>query len=383
MKSTISIIFCSFFYAAAAGQNVGIYTSAPTRGKFVVAGAVGSTNTIISSASANSGVSFQANYPAIGFNQYFTDQSRHINNGKAGVMWLNMANGSLVYDVFTATGVANNPASTAVRAATISQNGNVSLNAPEANASLFVGYNAGNYVTRFQGTSYHSEFNRTQDGQASTVINGGKLGSDVYINDQSGGSINIPHVLEVNQSIASGVKLAIRQYNRGFVLVEPGTFHNWEFITTKNLTDAASDFYLYYNGVYKGNFFYADGTYSPISDARLKKNVRPIQNVLDKVLLLNPVEYRMNDDDRNGRKTIGFLAQEVYNIFPEMVKIIKEKDMGCPGLNELYTMNHDGMGAVIIASIQEQQGRIKELELWNTYLKKRIEDLKKLKANKP
>jgi len=384
MKSILIAIICSFFYVAATGQNVGIHTSAPTRGKVVVAGAVGSTNTIISSFSANSGVSLQANYPAIGFNQYYTDQNRYINAGKAGILWQNMTNGSLLFDVFNTSGTANNPALSPVRVMTISQNGNVSLNAAEANASLFVGYTASNYITRLQGTTYHSEFNRTQDAQGITIINGGKAGADVYINDQSSGSINIGGTLGVNEDAAgAGTTLHIKQYNRGLVLVEPSTFNNWEFNTTKNLTDPASDFYLYYNGTYKGNFFYVDGSYNPISDARLKKNVKPIQNALDRLLLLKPVQYLMIDNNPNQKKAIGFLAQQVHKVFPETVNIIKEKDMGYPGLDELYTMNYDGLGSVIIAAIQEQQAKIREMEQRNADLKKRIEELKKLKTNKP
>ena len=365
-----------------ASQNVGIGTGAPTRGKLVVSGVVGRTNTIISNSGTGSGLSIQANYPAIGFNQYFTDQSRYINSfGKAGVWWLNMVTGSLVCDIFYTQGSINSPALNPVRVATISQNGNVSFNTAEANASLFVGYSATNYITRFQGTSYHSEFNRFQSGFPdvySTVINGGKQGSDVYINDQSTGSINIGTRCGVNRD-PDGAALDIKQFNRGFVLVEPSTFHNWEFITTKNLTEPNSDFYLYYNGAYKGNFFHIDGGWYPISDARLKKEIKPVASPLSKVLQLKPVQYHMKEHTRDSHKLIGFLAQQVQTVFPELVDVIREKDIGYPGLNEIYTMNYDGLAPVIIGAIQEQQSRIRELEKWNVELKEKIERLKKLK----
>ena len=59
--------------------------------------------------------------------------------------------------------------------------------------------------------------------------------------------------------------------------------------------------------------------------------------------------------------------------------VIREKDIGYPGLNEIYTMNYDGLAPVIIGAIQEQQSRIRELEKWNVELKEKIERLKKLK----
>jgi hypothetical protein len=371
MKRISAITVCIFFCVVVTGQNVGIHTSAPTRGKLVVAGAIGRTNAIISTSGTASGLSIQANYPALGFNQYFTDQSRYINSsGKAGVWWLNMATGSLVFDITYTAGTKDNPITDLARVATISQNGNVSLNAAEANASLFVGHSATNYVTRFQGTSYHSEFNKFTDGVPdiySTTINAGKQGSAVYLNDQSSGAVVVAGRLGVNMDPVAD--LDIKQYFRGFVLVEPSTFHNWEFNTTKNLTDPASDFYLYYNGAYRGNFFYVDGAWYSASDVRLKKEVRSIQTSLQKVLRLRTVQYHMKDYERSEHKIFGFLAQQVETLFPELVNRIKDKEMGYEGLGEVYTMSYNGLAPVIIASIQEQQTQIRQLEKFNLEMK--------------
>ena len=382
MKHKLSITICTLLYALVYGQNVGIHTTAPTRGKLVVAGAIGRTNSIISTSGTASGVSIQANYPALGFNQYFTDQSRYINSfGKAGVWWLNMATGSLVCDITFTQGGKDNPITDLTRIATISQNGYVSLNAAEANTSLFVGYSATNYITRFQGTTYHSEFNNFTDGSPdiySTTINAGKQGSAVYINDQSSGTIVVASKLGVNmEPVAS---LDIKQFNRGFVLVEPSTFHNWEFITTKNITDPASDFYLYYNGAYRGNFFYGDGEWYSASDIRLKKEVRSIETPLQKVLGLRPVQYHMKDHKDSENKIFGFIAQQVEALFPELINKIKEKGMGYDDLGELYTMSYNGLAPVIIASIQEQQTQIRQLENFNLELREKIKGLKKIKA---
>lgn len=52
------------------------------------------------------------------------------------------------------------------------------------------------------------------------------------------------------------------------------------------------------------------------SDERLKKNVKTIQNALEKVTELRGVEYEKNDSDK---KHIGVIAQEVEKVIPEVV----------------------------------------------------------------
>ena len=74
-----------------------------------------------------------------------------------------------------------------------------------------------------------------------------------------------------------------------------------------------------------------------------------------------------------------FLAHQVHKIIPELVDIVTEKDNGYPQLNELYTMNHDGLSAVVISAINEQQEQVNLLRQMNAQLREKIEGLKKLK----
>ena len=58
------------------------------------------------------------------------------------------------------------------------------------------------------------------------------------------------------------------------------------------------------------------------SDASLKKNITIIQdNTLAKVLALRPVTYNWNDEQDTDPTHIGFIAQEVETIFPQVVSI--------------------------------------------------------------
>lgn len=72
--------------------------------------------------------------------------------------------------------------------------------------------------------------------------------------------------------------------------------------------------------------FYGDGTaqktgggsWSAISDARLKDNIAPLTGALDKIASLNPVTYTWRHSAIN-EPTTGFIAQEVEQVFPSAV----------------------------------------------------------------
>jgi hypothetical protein len=59
----------------------------------------------------------------------------------------------------------------------------------------------------------------------------------------------------------------------------------------------------------------ASGTITP-SDARLKTNVRTIDHALDEIVKLRGVRF---DWKKDGKRSVGFIAQEVEQVFPEFV----------------------------------------------------------------
>jgi hypothetical protein len=65
------------------------------------------------------------------------------------------------------------------------------------------------------------------------------------------------------------------------------------------------------------------GQITSSSDERIKKDIKKISE-LDKILLLNPIEYKYIDE-LNGKKTnYGFIAQDVKKIIPNAVDIKTE-----------------------------------------------------------
>ncbi len=96
------------------------------------------------------------------------------------------------------------------------------------------------------------------------------------------------------------------------------------------------------------------------SDRRLKKDIIPIKNVLEKVMHLRGVRYNLTTEADEAPKRIGFIAQELEKEFPE---VVKSMDDGYKGLD--YTK----MNVVLIEAI-------KELKEKNDALKERMRILK-------
>ncbi|MFA5320743.1 MAG: tail fiber domain-containing protein [Candidatus Omnitrophota bacterium] len=67
-----------------------------------------------------------------------------------------------------------------------------------------------------------------------------------------------------------------------------------------------------------GSAVWASGTST--SDIRLKKNVKDIGRVLDKLEKIRAVSFNFKDDETN-RKEIGVIAQELEKDFPELIYI--------------------------------------------------------------
>ena len=98
--------------------------------------------------------------------------------------------------------------------------------------------------------------------------------------------------------------------------------------------------------------------YGGTSDYRLKDNIVPMTNALDKVSKLKPVTYTWKSTGENGE---GFIAHELQEIIPSAV--VGEKD----AVNEDGSINPQGIDTIFLvatltAAIQEQQAIITQLQ---------------------
>jgi len=98
--------------------------------------------------------------------------------------------------------------------------------------------------------------------------------------------------------------------------------------------------------------------YSSFSDNRLKKDIKPLANNLNKVCKLNPVEYKWKDNYRDGKTEIGLIAQEVEKIIPQVVR--ENKRIGDD--TSYKQVDYEHLTATLIGAIKELEARLKELE---------------------
>ena len=96
-----------------------------------------------------------------------------------------------------------------------------------------------------------------------------------------------------------------------------------------------------------------------ISDKRLKDDVKPIESSLDKVINLKGVEYVWNDGSRKGQKDIGFIAQEVEEIIPE---IVREKEVIFNKEEKYKTVDYEKITAVLVEAVKELKAEVEELK---------------------
>lgn len=91
------------------------------------------------------------------------------------------------------------------------------------------------------------------------------------------------------------------------------------------------------------------GAWTNASDARLKKNIVDIKYGLSDVLKAQPRSYQMNSLEGDY---IGFVAQELQTVIPEVVTGDPEKQLG---------VDYGSLVAVAFKAIQEQQAIITAL----------------------
>jgi hypothetical protein len=102
-----------------------------------------------------------------------------------------------------------------------------------------------------------------------------------------------------------------------------------------------------------------DTAFSSNSDENLKENIKPLNNVIDKIKNYRCVEYNFKDD-KNKNKKIGFIAQDWQKDFSQVVNKNKQ---------DVLSIKYTETIPVLLKAIQEQQDMIQEL-------KKEIEILK-------
>ena len=95
------------------------------------------------------------------------------------------------------------------------------------------------------------------------------------------------------------------------------------------------------------------GDFNDTSDISLKKDIESLGDTTELVKKLNPVSFYWNEEqDKGENKNIGFIAQQVEEVVPELVK----------GDEGGKSINVTGLVSLLTKTVQEQQTIIEDLK---------------------
>jgi len=134
----------------------------------------------------------------------------------------------------------------------------------------------------------------------------------------------------------------------GFDLVSNNGNDDWE-----HYVNSSGEMFLFHNNQSRGFFDPASGNYSATSDARLKTNIRSLTGILPKLLALNAKKYEYKSHP--GKEYHGFLAQDIQQLFPE---IVTEAEARNNGEQPTLLVDYAQLTVLAIEAVKEQQQTI-------------------------
>lgn len=109
------------------------------------------------------------------------------------------------------------------------------------------------------------------------------------------------------------------------------------------------------------------GDITAYSDARVKDNIKLIDNALEKVKSIRGVTYTRTDIKDTEKRHAGVIAQEVLAVLPEVISTNKD--------NGHYSVSYGNMAGLFIEAIKEQQQQIESQNIEINELKDLVKQL--------
>ena len=194
------------------------------------------------------------------------------------------------------------------------------------------------------------------------------------ISEVSGGTTSVAGKFIANSDAINNFQLQLQEKENDYTRI---SFRNsngdgWHQAVYRGANAASSQFNFYYvpnaSDVLSlrgdGNAILA-GTLTQSSDFRLKKNIQTISNASQKINQMRGVYFDWKDENHNQNQQIGFIAQEVERVCPQLV----ETDV-----NGYKSVAYANMTAVLVEALKEQNKRI-------DYLEKELAEIKSLLKN--
>jgi len=108
-----------------------------------------------------------------------------------------------------------------------------------------------------------------------------------------------------------------------------------------------------------GNLTAFGTSFLQVSDERLKQNIYTISQSLDKILDLRPTKYVWK---KNKKQDVGFIAQEVEKIIPEVVEESRGFINDDSQIENMKTISYPKLIPYLVDTIQVLVKRIEDLE---------------------
>jgi hypothetical protein len=193
-------------------------------------------------------------------------------------------------------------------------------------------------------------------------------GGKFYVQGKTGIGTNSPattlHVYHGTLAQNANPTEGLRLHNSG------ANNNSWTLYTV----NSNGNLQFYANNTLRGTFSATSGTYTSSSNRRLKTDITALnEDILKRTLQLEPVSYRFISNPQS-EPTIGFIAEDVQPLFPELVEVTGEN-------GENLGVNYAAFSVVAIKAIQQQQKQLEALQTENEQLKKRLERLESLVAS--
>jgi hypothetical protein len=159
---------------------------------------------------------------------------------------------------------------------------------------------------------------------------------------------NIAADLQINHRALANTTTTATNRKRGLAIQNrSSSTRQWNLATRDN-----NNLELFYNGTLRGTFSATNGAYTSSSDRKLKKDITEISSVLTQVNALQVYTYRFVWQDAEDQKqSLGFMAQDVRQYFPQLVYEVTYDD----GEESWLQLDYAGMSVIAIKAIQEQQ----------------------------
>lgn len=137
--------------------------------------------------------------------------------------------------------------------------------------------------------------------------------------------------------------------------------------TVWKIMHTGSHFSFVENNVRRSYIETGTGNYVTVSDRSQKKDIVTLGPVLSQVMQLEPVQFHFLRQAKGNALNIGFIAQDVAAIFPDLARTAEDGEKG---------LAYSDFGVLAIASIQEQQAQIEALSQENQALRAEIDAIK-------